>query len=367
MGIIGRVMEHRYFDGTIVIGGIMLVATLFVMFGLPNIHADNDSKLQELDELRLEIDEKINDAKKTIEEKEMILKDLKKASDGTWTELLEIRDAEDELKDANDVLSGLRDDLFMMLREKSDILKIIRETPPPQKKDTTDYYPELTSKLGVILSNSCITMIKNGFDTTCPSYHDLIILDSSNTDWSGKFTTDENTGFFHRGEPLQKNSWRLYDFENSTRIFIDPPSGMSTKVKLITLVPNFDNYSLAGDMFLNNEFDFLNDTKTVTSGNNTKEIPFNWQNQTQESGRVVYHDRYVKNCNSAVIDSKDWHALLVDTINYLRNDCDPEFTEYKEREFIPINNTKIDITTSPNYQYDKWLKNAMNLCKTKCS
>lgn len=200
----------------------------------------------------------------------------------------------------------------------------------------------LRNQIGVELSQSCITAIKNNFRTTCPTYEDLYNLDSSNTIISGNFITID--GFFHREATKIKNNWRWYDMDKTERIFIDPPLGMNNKIKMITLLPNFDTYYRQGDL-----------TRQY-SGNSSS-------SSMQEFERVLYHDRFMNpNCSVATINADKWKILLNDTITYMRNNCDESYTEIDTIEIISANKTEFDITTSQKYKDDQRMKWIMEFC-----
>ena len=187
--------------------------------------------------------------------------------------------------------------------------------------------------IGIVLSKLCITMNQNNFTSTCPSYEELLPLDSSNTDVSGGF--EYVNGDYTRMKAPYENSERWYDKDSQMRIFVDPPGTMASKIKIITLHPNFDTYTGAEGV-------------TVSDG---------------EITRVVYHDRWVDSkCNKATVNTDKLLELLADTIFYLRNDCNSNATSFVEKEIITTNATDMDITTSQKYQDDKRLEYIKEHC-----
>ena len=105
---------------------------------------------------------------------------------------------------------------------------------------TTAYGIPGNQNIGIVLSETCITLIKNNIDSTCPSYELLLQVDSSNTKVSGEFVFDES-GFFHRDTPQLKNSHMWYQFETQPRIIVDPPD--SSYLHTIVIMPNFEGKS----------------------------------------------------------------------------------------------------------------------------
>lgn len=199
----------------------------------------------------------------------------------------------------------------------------------------------LRNKIGVELAQSCIIAIKNNFKTECPTYEDLYYLDSSNIIISGKFVTTDD--FFHREPTKIKNSWRWYDMDKSPRIFIDPPFGMNNRIKMITILPNFDTYHRQNDLL--------------------REYTGNSSSSMQEFDRVLYHDRFMNpNCSVATINADKWQILVNDTINYMQNNCNENYTEVDTIEIISTNKTKFDITTSQKYKDDQRMKWILEFC-----
>ena len=328
--------------------------------------AKEDLDIQEKRDLILE-------AEQELEVKKRELKSLKNDTGSSWEAVLLLDEAEREITIADNLLTAARKALIDILNLESDFILLIKElvaeldrdeTTPATPTNSTGTY-SLTKKLGINLSKTCLIMIQNNFTSPCPSYRDLLILDNSIYKFSGNFTTDEN-GFFHRVDPVIDNSWRLYDFDDTPRMFVDPPSGMSSRVKLITIHPNFDTYMIRGDNVQLQQYKIIDVEITKYLGNLSKTEIIQVRNQTQEAARIIYHDRYVENCNSAVIDAADWKLILADTINYLRNNCNEAFTEFDPREVIIDIKTEIDITTSPNWQHKQWLDRMKETCKVLC-
>jgi len=191
-------------------------------------------------------------------------------------------------------------------------------------------YGATSDFIGITLSNSCITLLQNNFSTTCPTYEELKALDSSNTKVSGKFETID--GWHQRTSSDYKNSWRYYDDDPRIRIFVDPPKGMNDKIDMIEIQPNFDTYLLAKD-------------NNIT--NNT---------------RTVYHDRYIDNCKNAIINAEKWKLLLADTIYFMRNNCNDNFTLFNHIETIYVEYVDHDISTSRKYIHEKWLEEVKTYC-----
>ena len=175
-------------------------------------------------------------------------------------------------------------------------------------------------------------MLKNNFTSSCVGYDLLRQLDSSNEDISGGWIVED--GYTKRDVSVLEKSWRWYDTDDNIRIIVDPPTGMTERIKMITLTNNFDTYFTPSDMKLEN---------------NT---------------RTWHEGRYVDKCRTAIIDVNNWLMLLPDTIHYLRTNC--EVTGYDELKSENMTLSNIDITTSPNYQAELKLIADKERCKVKC-
>jgi len=109
---------------------------------------------------------------------------------------------------------------------------------------------------------------------------------------------------------------------------------MAERMRLITVTNNFDIYFTPEDLKMDNNV------------------------------RTWHEGRYIDSCYHGIITSEDWQFLLPDSIHYLRTDC--KVTQYDELKIELIDYTNIDITTSPNWQYEQWLKSIKESCKELC-
>lgn len=351
-----------------------VLVIIYVTFSMPNVDAATRA---EVDELKIReknirdtigtVEERISVQKGTIKDHEIIINNLKddlreakKQAGSGWEGIKKVVETEKSLNDAFNQARENRNKLIDLLREKSDYIREQKELIHSIDNAVIIHndYSHLVKKIGVNLSQTCITMIKNNLNSTCPTYKDMISLDSSDTDISGKFTTDGS--FFHRDEPNRQQSWRYYDFDDTIRVFIDPPKGMAERIKMIEIQPNFDNYFITDSMEQQSEFELIDVVINATKFK--KAVTIQVKNQTQDYGRIIYHDRYVDSCSKAVINADKWEILLADTINYMRNNCDESHTSFIEKEIIHPNYTSIDITTSPNWQFQQEMKRISEFC-----
>ncbi|QDI73890.1 hypothetical protein HOV56_gp01 [Nitrosopumilus spindle-shaped virus] len=191
----------------------------------------------------------------------------------------------------------------------------------------------LSKSIGIALSKTCETMVKNNFTTTCPTYEDLVQLDSSNQYITGYFVYDDN-GYYHRENPTLNNHYRFYDFENEWNIFVDPPGDMRNKMRMIYLESNFDIYKINGVSYAKGD----------------------------DQIRSYGIDRYVHSCYYVTIGTDNWLELLPDSVRYVRSGCDDSQTKFKDTIEIKDEMVEHDITTSRAYQHNEWLNKIKENC-----
>jgi len=199
-------------------------------------------------------------------------------------------------------------------------------------QDNLGKYRFLKAHTGIQLGNTCITMIKNNLTTKCPTYEELLSVfsDTSNRKISGDFVVKD--GYLHRDFTPIHNQFEYYRTETKELMFIDPPSDMLKLIKLIVIEPSITEYKIDGQTITNNTLLF----GTARSENS--------------------------DCSEVKISAVDWYVLLGDTVNYVKHNCDKAFTNYDTIKKKSWPRTIHDITTTYKYQYDLWLKNAIEEC-----
>ena len=328
---------------------------------IDDLEKDEINKIKEIDKFK----KTMSDNKLKVDEQKDVVREAKRDRNESWDSQVDVTKEENKLINLEKIVAEDQKKYIQLLTDRSDIIKFIREFEKQLVEDKKQIkveskfdHSQYTKLIGIELSNTCITMIKNNFTTTCPSYEDLLGLDSSIQEYSGKFITTD--GFFHRDKTQYKNSWKLYENDPIIRIIVDPPVGMSERIKTIILKPNFGTYILTDSKQQESMFEYID--KIISSGvNKTKTISV--LNQTQQYGKILYHDRYVDNCKDATINADVWKSLLPQTIHHLRTDC--EFTSFNNKEIIYPNRTNIDLSSSPNYKYQEWLSQTKESCLSK--
>ncbi len=154
------------------------------------------------------------------------------------------------------------------------------------------------SDVGIILSNSCLTMIKHNITTNCPSY-DLL----------------QNT------------------YPN---VIIDPDSNIINKIRIITISTALPDYKIPA-----------NSTSTTLKDNSF--------------GYSFGNLRYVDNlCNDAIITPS--LALLGDTIWHMENNCDQKYTNIDTIKQYKKDATPINHSDYTYYKYKSWLDDTIQNC-----
>jgi len=191
---------------------------------------------------------------------------------------------------------------------------------------------------GIMLDNTCKTMLRNNVYSTCPSYEDIITLfpDTSNQDVSGKLAYVN--GIYQRSSAKLFDSFEYYRFTNSSILFIDPPVETSQRIKLIEIKANLDQYLFRG-----------------------KTQSYNAENHTLTMGV----GRYIDSCRVAYIDSANWIFLVGDTMKHMEDGCSPESTTFVSRITTHLNKTTHDIATSYKYKLEQWQKEMITKCGKK--
>jgi len=182
--------------------------------------------------------------------------------------------------------------------------------------------------IGIELSNTCISLVRQNHTDDCPSYKNLLQFDTSNQTISGRFI--DTKGFFHRGIAELAAHFLLY----KSAIMVDPDHQSVIYGKLIIIVPQ-------GFIYIG-----TNSSNTI---NGT---------------RTIYHDRFVNSdCTTATIDYSPF--LLNDTISYLKSGC--TITHFTNAKKITLSDySAIDYRSSAIYKYMTWLKQAKADSKGNC-
>jgi hypothetical protein len=188
--------------------------------------------------------------------------------------------------------------------------------------------------VGISLSKTCLTMQENHIPNNCPTYEDLISLDTSDRKYSGDFVKKPN-GLYYRETPKLKSSWMIYQFDgrDQYRIFVDPPKGYAERIPMIIIESNFDLYKLNND--------------------------HNVKNYTV----IQYEDRWTdKRCKQTIVNSEKWLKLVGDSIYFMRNKCNPIFTTFDPKITFEIPLESHDISSSYKWKLEQWQKYIRTNC-----
>lgn len=291
--------------------------------GIPDLIKQNESQQRELGFLR--------------DRYQLDLQELEdnKNNSATWIEAVEAK--EKQIEETKDEINVLKQEKIDILNSVNDIKIKINEIDKLLKDTIIDLRKNSKKAIGVALSNACLVEIQNPITnpniSKCPSYQDLydLMLDTSDYDVTGSFGVEDD--LFHRlGDSKLKNSWRWYDL-NDYHIFIDPPANYYPSLKMI---------------YIEQELDTFTDLQQLVK---------------KEHVRTLSHDRFNdKLCKESVIGADNWLKILSDTIYFMRNNCEPQFTLVKTIEVIEDPYVEHDITTS-----QKWiLENYQREVREKC-
>lgn len=197
-------------------------------------------------------------------------------------------------------------------------------------------YARENTDIGITLSKTCITMIKNNITNNCPNYEDIMVLfpDTSNQDISGKFIYDD--GFYQRDNTNFKSHFEFYTYEPHTT-WIDPPGDIVGGIPTITIEPRLNEYLIPESNRL--------------------------ENNTLTVGTSIWVDPL---CYRATIGADSWILEMGHLMQYIDHNCDEEFKNFKDTKNITFKKSYQDITTSYKYKLDKWIEESKIKCLTIC-
>lgn len=195
--------------------------------------------------------------------------------------------------------------------------------------------------IGVILSDACIAGIKAG-KSACPTYRELEQIDNSIPAFSGSFK--EVNGFYQRVPSKYPNSMGFYQYDPTFRVFVDPPK--TARMQIITIESQLVEYHQSNQFKITE----IKDHSLVDS-------------KATKSIRTFSEKRFVDpTCTIATITANGWKELLPDTINFMRNNCDPNQTQINTIKNDIKTLTVHDVSTSAKYKLDKFYQEAIKNC-----
>jgi hypothetical protein len=190
--------------------------------------------------------------------------------------------------------------------------------------------------VGITLSKTCITMIKNNITSNCPGYDVINALheDSSNQEISGKFIFKD--GIWQRDNSNFNQHYNFYVYSGPV-LWIDPPGDIVGRIATITIETQIPEYKVI-------------ESKKLINGT-----------------LIVGHSRHVDDrCYRASITAEDWLLLLGDTLQYMQNDCNEDYTNFNHLKSKVFEKTYFDITTSYKWTLDNFIKDAKVNCSGLC-
>ena len=190
--------------------------------------------------------------------------------------------------------------------------------------------------LGIIISKACL------LSSNCLKYNDIKDFDNSNPTMTGQLVL--KNGDYYRKATSNQNNYKWLEYSKNYTVIVDPPLKFYAQVPIITIVTSLDEYHLEGQMGVH-EYKVQTDAKA------------------NSSIRSYSHTRYVDStCTNAIITAKDWKKVLPDTIDYLRNSCDPKHTTLTTitNDVKPL--TKHDLATSNKWKLDEFYAKVLKEC-----
>lgn len=174
--------------------------------------------------------------------------------------------------------------------------------------------------------------------TDCPSYEQLLTVFPDNTipEVSGGFSVIN--GVWQRERPPMDNPDRYYWYKTEPILWLDPPGKILSKIHLITIETSLPEYKTKDSIKM--------DDYDISFGK----------------------DRYIDlSCTNARITAKNWLFLTGDSMQLLKHNCDPKFTNFNSTKIITFEKSYQDITTSYKYKLDNWIKESKIKCRERCN
>lgn len=191
---------------------------------------------------------------------------------------------------------------------------------------------------GIVLDNTCLTYIKNNLTTICPTYEDILLLftDNSNKLVSGDFGYKD--GIYQRLPTKVHDSYEYYRYDgDKITVFVDPPADTRTRIQMIEIKANLDDYKLAN------------------------KLSYNASDHSLKMG----NDRFVQNCRHAFINAELWQVLLGDTLFHLTKNCSKDSTRFTDTYTTTLSKINHDISTSYKFKLEAWQTQMLNQCGKK--
>src|SRR5689334_22992858 len=137
--------------------------------------------------------------------------------------------------------------------------------------------------IGIQLSPTCWTLIKNHMKTECPTYDKLKPLDNTDPNWSGKWTN--KSGVYDREAPRVKNHWIMNP--NKIIIMVDPDPNFTVRAKMIIIESG--------------KFTYINPNESIGMNHTRNE----------------YNNRFIQSCSMATVAPDLF--LIEDTLHFMEN------------------------------------------------
>jgi len=176
--------------------------------------------------------------------------------------------------------------------------------------------------ISISLDKSCLTLLENNMSSSCPTYDEI----------KGVFA---NTPCGYKGDACLKYFSQV-GIKNG--YVINPDFSVFERVKNVVIRANFDEFKMPGS-----GGGYNNTSHSLTFG----------------------LGRFVDKCHAAYVDAKLWLTLTGDSIWYLNNNCQSDFTYHTPNRVEQLHKVEHDIATSYKYKLEQWQKQVIEDCGTK--
>lgn len=198
---------------------------------------------------------------------------------------------------------------------------------------------KLIDDIGINISDSCVSLLKLGSEQ-CPDYQMILAVfhDTTKHEISGGFELTD--GLYQRTNKHLNNHYEYYRTNGKTDVWINPPADVSTRIRMIDILPSLPDYKIKQNSTM-----------------------MNLDSDSGQFIRYMGHTRYTSpDCKYSAISAENWLFNLGDTINLMNHNCDPNFTQLTTVTKITKQKSYQDISTSMDYQHKQWIKQIKDNC-----
>ena len=157
-------------------------------------------------------------------------------------ELQGLRDAEDRLREAREVVEAKRAEMIDLLNERSEIqwrLNLLKTYAGElgRRLAVQNTRAAQTDAVGIRLDSTCQALIRLGDNASCPSYAALLSMDDAIDPHTGPLVWDPAANDLRRDAAPVKFPSRLYRNTTVPHTVLDPPASLHGEIRTLWITP----------------------------------------------------------------------------------------------------------------------------------